>query len=66
MSYMKTLEALKAELLADGIIDAEEVVKLKEVLYDDGVIDKVVVVQRLHVFFGDGDNIDSAVGWVLH
>ena len=37
---MKTLEALKAELLADGIIDAEEVVKLKEVLYDDGVIDK--------------------------
>lgn len=40
MSYMKTLEALKAELLADGIIDAEEVVKLKEVLYDDGVIDK--------------------------
>ncbi len=37
---MKTLEALKAELLADGIIDAEEVAKLKEVLYEDGVIDK--------------------------
>lgn len=37
---MKTLEALKAELLADGIIDAEEVTKLKEVLYDDGIIDK--------------------------
>lgn len=40
MSYMKTLETLKAELLADGIIDAEEVAKLKEILYDDGIIDK--------------------------
>lgn len=37
---MKTLETLKAELLADGIIDAEEVAKLKEILYDDGIIDK--------------------------
>lgn len=37
---MKTLEVLKAELLADGIIDAEEVAKLKELLYDDGIIDK--------------------------
>ena len=34
------LQEFKAELLADGIIDAEEVVKMKEVLYADGVIDK--------------------------
>ena len=30
---MKTLETLKVELLADGIIDAAEVQELKEVLY---------------------------------
>lgn len=34
------LQELKKELLADGIIDAEEVVKLKEILYADGIIDK--------------------------
>ena len=37
---MKTLDELKKELLADGIIDAAEVKKLEEVLYEDGVIDK--------------------------
>lgn len=37
---MKTLEELKKELLADGIIDASEVKELQEVLYADGVIDK--------------------------
>ena len=37
---MKTLETLKAELLADGVIDAAEVQKLKDVLYADGIIDK--------------------------
>lgn len=36
---MKTLEQLKNELLADGIIDAEEVKELEKVLYEDGVID---------------------------
>lgn len=35
-----TLNELKADLLADGIIDAGEVARLKEVLYEDGVIDK--------------------------
>ena len=35
-----TLQEMKKSLLADGIIDAEEVVKLKEVLYEDGKIDK--------------------------
>ena len=35
-----TLQELKADLLADGIIDKEEVAKLKEILYEDGVIDK--------------------------
>lgn len=35
-----TLKELKADLLADGIIDAAEVAKLREILYADGVIDK--------------------------
>ncbi len=34
------LQELKADLLADGIIDAEEVVKLRKILYADGIIDK--------------------------
>ncbi|MCF0245190.1 MAG: TerB family tellurite resistance protein, partial [Bacteroidaceae bacterium] len=34
------LQELKADLLADGIIDAAEVEKIKEILYADGVIDK--------------------------
>ena len=37
---MKSLEQLKNELLADGIIDAAEVKELKEILYADGVIEK--------------------------
>ena len=37
---MKTLEELKKELLADGLIDAGEVNELEEVLYADGIIDK--------------------------
>ena len=37
---MKTLEELKKDLLADGIIDADEVKELEEVLYADGIIDK--------------------------
>ena len=37
---MKTLEELKKDLLADGIIDAAEVKELEEILYEDGVIDK--------------------------
>ena len=36
---MKSLDQLKNELLADGIIDAAEVKELKEILYADGVID---------------------------
>ena len=35
-----SLEELKKELLVDGIIDAEEVTKLREVLYADGKIDQ--------------------------
>ena len=34
------LQEFKAELHADGVNDAEEVAKLKEVLYADGIIDK--------------------------
>ena len=37
---MKTLEELKKDLLADGIIDAEEVKTLESVIFDDGVVDK--------------------------
>ena len=36
---MKSLEQLKNELLADGIIDLAEVKEIKEILYADGVID---------------------------
>lgn len=35
-----TLQELMADLLADGVIDAAEVAKLKEILYADGSIDK--------------------------
>ena len=37
---MKSLEELKIDLLADGIIDAAEVKELEEFLYEDGVIEK--------------------------
>ena len=37
---MKTLQEMKAELLADGIIDANEVKELEVVLYADGKIDE--------------------------
>lgn len=37
---MKTLETLKKEILADGIIDEAEVNELQNILYQDGVIDK--------------------------
>lgn len=36
---MKSLEQLKTELLADGVIDAAEVKELETVLYADGKID---------------------------
>ena len=36
---MGKLEELKKNLLADGVIDKEEVAQLREVLYADGVID---------------------------
>lgn len=36
---MKSLEQLKMELLADGVIDATEVKELETVLYADGKID---------------------------
>lgn len=36
---MKSLEQLKKELLADGVIDASEVKELESVLFADGKID---------------------------
>ena len=37
---MANLEQLKKDLLADGIIDAEDVKTIKEVIYEAGKIDK--------------------------
>jgi len=37
---MKTLEELKKDLLADGIIDAEEVKTLESIIFEDGIVDK--------------------------
>lgn len=37
---MKSLEQLKKELLADGVIDSAEVKELESVLFADGKIDK--------------------------
>ena len=37
---MSTLNDLKVSILADGVIDEQEVKQLREVLYADGVIDK--------------------------
>jgi len=36
----KKLKDLAKEIIADGIIDAEEVKKVKEMIYEDGVIDR--------------------------
>lgn len=36
---MKSLEQLKDDLLADGIIDSSEVSELRTILFEDGVID---------------------------
>ena len=37
---MKDLKELKRLILADGIIDEQEVIQLREILYEDGIIDK--------------------------
>jgi len=37
---MSNLKELKKSILADGVIDEQEVKQLREVLYADGVIDK--------------------------
>jgi uncharacterized membrane protein YebE (DUF533 family) len=37
---MSTLAELKASVLEDGVIDAEEVTQIKETIYADGVIDR--------------------------
>jgi len=39
-SEIKTLETLKNEILADGIIDAGEVKEIEAAIYADGEIDK--------------------------
>lgn len=37
---MANLNELKKEILADGVIDAEEVMTIKQIIYSDGKIDK--------------------------
>ena len=37
---MSNLKELKKSILADGVIDEQEVKQLREVLYADGIIDK--------------------------
>jgi len=37
---MKSLETLKKEILADGVIDAAEVVEIQQVIYADGKIEQ--------------------------
>lgn len=37
---MSNLKELKKSILADGVIDEQEVNQLRKVLYEDGVIDK--------------------------
>lgn len=37
---MSNLKELKKSILADGVIDEQEVIQLREVLYADGIIDK--------------------------
>lgn len=37
---MKTLEELKKDVLADGVIDANEVLEIEKVIYADGKIDQ--------------------------
>lgn len=37
---MSNLKELKKSILADGVIDEQEVKQLREILYADGVIDK--------------------------
>ena len=37
---MANLDQLKKDLLADGIIDSDEVKTIKKVIYEDGKIDK--------------------------
>lgn len=37
---MANFEELKKDLLADGIIDADEVKKLEAIIFEDGVVDK--------------------------
>lgn len=37
---MANLDQLKKDILADGIIDTEEVKTIKSVIYEDGKIDK--------------------------
>ena len=36
----KPLDELAADIVADGIVDADEVAKMRERLYADGIIDR--------------------------
>lgn len=51
---MSTLSELKKSLLADGVIDAEEVKQLDALLYADGVIEKEEAEWLYNKVKGDG------------
>ncbi len=57
-----TLEELASAVLEDGIIDADEVAKIRERLYDDGVIDR----EEADFLFALNDGVsgkDNDPGW---
>ena len=57
-----TLEELASAVLEDGIIDADEVAKIRERLYEDGVIDR----EEADFLFALNDGVsgkDNDPGW---
>lgn len=50
------LNELKEDILADGVIDAAEVVRLETALFEDGIIDK----EEMEFLVGLADETDSS------
>ncbi len=58
----KKLEKLRESILADGVIDSEEVDQIRTVLYEDGVIDRI----EAEWLFGLNDAVsgkENCPGW---
>lgn len=59
---MSQLQELKASVLEDGVVDADEVKKIEEVLFDDGEIDR----DEANFLFEINDAVsgkDNDAGW---